>query len=355
MIGEPKRKLRYLCCMILITGATGLVGSHLLVELSNKGLAFKAMKRVSSDLSLVRKIFALYAHDAPSQLADIEWVDGDLTDMARLDDLLDGVDLVYHCAAVVSFHPSRQREMMLTNVKGTANLVNALLHKGGIKLCHVSSIASLGRSENNQPITENHLWKNSGSNSVYSVSKYAAEREVWRGVAEGLKAVIVNPSVILGPGNWSNGSAELFSLSWKGLKYYTNGCTAYVDVRDVAKAMYQLMENEKFGERYILSGGELSYRTLFTLIANGLGKTPPRFEVKPWMAEVAWRLMALKGFFTRTVPAITKETARTSLAKKSYSSQKVVDTLGFTFTPLNESIADICRIFLADHQPASRG
>lgn len=335
--------------MIFITGATGLVGSHLMVQLSNKGLNIRAMKRTHSDMSLVQKVFQMYASEPEAQLARIEWVDADLTDLPRLEELLDGVSKAYHCAAVVSFHPSRKREMLLTNVNGTANLVNALLHKGGIPLCHVSSIAALGRSERQEEINENHLWKNSGSNSVYSISKYAAEREVWRGIAEGLNAVIVNPSVILGPGNWTSGSSELFSLVWRGLKFYTEGTTGYVDVRDVAQSMLLLMEHKKYGQRFIVSAGNLTYRELFTNIALGLGKKPPGFKVQPWMAEVAWRLMALKGFLTASTPAITRETARTSLSRKSYTSAKLLDATGMTFITPQQSIADICHVFMADH------
>jgi dihydroflavonol-4-reductase len=355
--------------MKLVTGATGLVGSHLMVQLSNKGAEIKAMKRSGSDMHLIEKVFSLYALQPKKQLEAIHWVDADLTDITVLEELMEDVDEIYHCAAIVSFHPSMRRLMLLTNVNGTANLVNAAVHKGDIAFCHVSSIAALGRSENQEMITEENLWKNSESNSIYSVSKYGAEREVWRGVAEGLSAVIVNPAVILGPGNWKSGSSELFSMVWKGLKFYTSGTTGYVDVRDVASAMVTLMENKIYGQRFILSAENLSYRQLFTWIAQSLGKKEPTVHVKPWMAEIAWRLIALKGFFQmnpwlmeiacrliavkgffqRETPAITRETARTSLVKKSYSSNKLEKAIGFKFIPIQKSINDISKIFLRDH------
>ncbi len=349
LFGMTLIKLGYLCPMKLVTGATGLVGSHLLLELSNKGFAVRAMKRSGSDMSLVNKVFGLYAPNPLKQLSAIEWVEADLTDISLLEELLEGVDGVFHCAAVVSFHPSRKREMMLTNVKGTANVVNALLRVGGVPLCHVSSIAALGRSENNDAVTEENLWKNSGSNSLYSVSKYAAEREVWRGIAEGLEAVIVNPSVILGPGSWHAGSSELFALVWKGLKFYTPGINGYVDVRDVARAMVLLTEKKIYGQRFILSAANLSYLELFSMMAEGLGKPKPTIAVSPWMAEIAWRLMAVKGFFTGKTPAITRETARSSLARKTYSSEKFTRTSGMDFMPIRQSVGDICQIFLKDH------
>lgn len=335
--------------MILITGATGLVGSHLLVQLSNKGKTIRAMKRANSDFDLVKRVFSMYAQYPDTQFERIEWVNGDLLDTSSLQDLLEGVDEIYHCAAIISFHPSLKRQMMHTNINGTANLVNMALIKGNASFCHVSSIAAIGRSDNGAVITENSLWKHSKDLSAYSVSKYGAEREVWRGIAEGLDAVIVNPSVILGPGNWKAGSSELFSLSWKGLQFFTNGVTGYVDVRDVATAMILLMDGKHFGKRFILSAENISYKDLFTWIAEDLGKKPPHIEVKAWMGEIAWRLFAIKGLFENKKPAITRETARTSNTKKKYSSERLQKTVNHEFIPIRQSIREISKVFLKDH------
>lgn len=353
-LASPLYICRYIfTSMIFVTGSTGLVGAHLLVQLSNSGKTVKALRRNSSDLQFVKRVFSRHASDAENQFNRIVWVEGDLLDVGNLSTLLDDVTEIYHCAAVVSFHPSLHQSMLHTNINGTANLVNAALQKGGIRFCHVSSIAALGRSENNQAVTENALWKNSKDNSAYAISKYGAEREVWRGIAEGLNAVIVNPSVILGPGNWKSGSSELFHLVWKGLKFYTSGITGFVDVRDVVASMIALMQGAHFGERYIVSAENISYKDLFSWIANDLHKRPPTIHVKPWMSEIAWRLMAIKSIFSTKKPAITRETARSSVRKKHYSSEKLIATTGFVFIPIRKSISEICTQFLAEMQPKS--
>lgn len=338
--------------MIFITGATGLVGSHVLVQLSNKGHAIRAMKRPTSDLGQARKVFNLYAKDAQSQWELIEWVDGDLNDVCGIDVMLQNVKQVYHCAAMVSFQPSERKQMMQINVSGTANLVNAALKNGSIAFCHVSSIAALGRDEANAAITEDTAWKKSPNQSNYALSKYASEREVWRAMAEGLDAVIVNPSVILGPGNWHSGSSELFSLVWKGLPFYSEGITGFVDVRDVAAAMILLMEQQLYGHRFILSAENLSYKDVFTWMAEGLGKKAPSIKVKKWMGELAWRWYWIIGKITGRKPAITRETARSSNTMRYFSSAKIEQGIGFQFIPIRESIRSISRIFLDEKEQA---
>ncbi|MDO8896884.1 MAG: NAD-dependent epimerase/dehydratase family protein [Bacteroidales bacterium] len=336
--------------MIFVTGGTGLVGSHLLVQLSNRGKSIRALRRKSSEMLLVERVFHLYGTNPETQLNALEWVEGDLLDVAALDEILQDVKEIYHCAAMVSFQPSERIKMMQTNVKGTASLVNAALRKGNISFCHVSSIASLGRDDYGGIVTENTLWKSSKLQSNYAVSKYKSEQEVWRGVAEGLDAVIVNPSVILGPGSWKSGSSELYSLVWKGLRFYTEGITGFVDVRDVASAMVELMEGRHFGQKFIVSAENLSYKQIFTWIAEAMGKRPPSIKVHPWMGEVAWRLLAVLGLFQRKKPAITKETARSSNRNKSFSSEKLIQQCNFRFIPIKSCISDVTQLFLADHR-----
>lgn len=335
--------------MICITGATGMVGAHLMVQLSNKGETIRALKRTSSDLQYVRKIFTLYAHQPEEQWNAIEWVISDLNDIGSLEDALDQVKQVYHCAAVVSFNTSERQKIMQTNVEGTANLVNILLQKDGVSLCHVSSIAALGYDEKHSFTDEQTEWKKRRHQSVYALSKHAAEREIWRGIAEGLNAVIVNPSVILGPGNWQSGSSELFALVWRGMPFYTEGITGYVDVRDVVKAMIMLMEKKLYGQRYIISSENLSYRQLFTWIAEGLKKKPPHIHVHPWIGELAWRWYWLIAKVQGKKPAITKETARSSQTIRYFTAEKISSQTAFQFIPMQTSIDDICRQFLADH------
>jgi len=257
------------------------------------------------------------------------------------------VDTVYHCAALVSFLPADKRRLMQVNARGTANVVNAALEKKIRKLCHVSSIAALGRPENQADlIDETLVWKTSRNNSVYAVSKYAAEREVWRGSAEGLDMVIVSPSIILGVAGASQGSSRIFNTVREGLKFYPPGKNGFVDVRDVVKAMILLMKSNIRNERFIVSAVNLEYKRLFELIAEAMAKPAPAIRVSPLLSGVAWRLEMARSVFTGKKPLITRETARTAIQQYEYSNEKIKNAMGFKFTPIEETINHFCRIFV---------
>jgi nucleoside-diphosphate-sugar epimerase len=332
--------------MILITGATGLTGSHLALGLTSKGAEVRVLKRKGSNPDMIRKVFSLYSENPEDQLSKIKWVDGDLLDVFSLEDAMEGVEEVYHCAALVSFLPRDKKRLMQINTEGTANLVNAALEKKVRKLCHVSSIAALGRPEHQSDIIDEDLvWKASRHNSIYAVSKYGAEREVWRGTAEGLDAVIVNPSIILGVAGPGMGSSRLFNTVWNGLKVYPPGKNGFVDVRDVVKAMIGLMESDIKNERFILNAANLEYRKLFELMAEAFGKPAPTIKVNPALAGIAWRVETLKSMLTGTKPLITKETANTAVQHFEYSNEKIRKTLGFEFTPIEETVRHFCGVF----------
>ena len=325
-----------------VTGATGLVGSHLLYDLLQKGYRVKALKRKKSNTLQVRKTFSFYTNEADTLFQQIEWTDGELLDFQSMSKIIDGCACVYHAAAVVSFSRADKADMMRFNVGGTANIVNMCIEKK-IPLCHVSSIGALGRSE---LITENDLWQTVRGRSAYAHSKHKSEMEVWRGIAEGLQAVIVNPAVILGPGDWTKGSSKFFSQVYKGLRFHTSGVTAFVDVRDVSRCMIQLMEKEQFGERFILTAGDLSYRELFNRIATHLGVRKPTIAAQPWMLHIAYRLSWLAATLTGKNPALTKETAHSAFQQIRYSGEKIERTLGYKFISLEKSIEECCRWFL---------
>lgn len=331
--------------MILITGGTGLVGTRLLFDLVSKGKQVRAIKRKSSSLAILEKVFHLQSKKADELLKKIEWVDGDVQDYLSLELAIRDIEQVYHCAAVVSFDPKDKPMMMRINVDGTANVVNAALVAGIKKMCFVSSVASLGRAEENVMIDEDSDWIDSKENSAYAKSKYAAEREVWRGIAEGLNAVIVNPSIIIGPGDPYKSSAKLLATAMKGNPFYTNGVNAFVDVRDVSRVMISLMESKIINERFIINEGNYSYRQIFNLMAEGFSKKHPSTEVKPWMFEILWRMDKFRSLLSGTPPLITRETARTSSKKYLYSNEKVCRRLNFEFIPIAESIRDNCRWF----------
>lgn len=334
--------------MILVTGGTGFLGSHLLYHLCKSGHNVKALKRQSSSLQLTKKVFSYYDKNPEPLFSKIEWVEGDVLDIFSLLDALDGIKLVYHTAAIVSFENSQKNRMLKTNVNGTANVVNAALEKKVSKLCFVSSIASLGRASGNEPVDEETHFSNSINPSAYSISKFESEREVWRGINQGLNAVIVNPSVILGPGNWDEGSAKLFQTVFNGLKFYTTGSNGFVDVNDVANAMILLMESGIKNERFIINAENVTYKDLFTKMARALGVTPPNIKAGPYMSAFYWRILKAKSLFTGKTPAVTKETARTAQQNYQYNNGKLLKFIDFEYTPIRESVERTAKIFLKE-------
>lgn len=309
-----------------------MVGGYLLRELLGRGLQVRAICRSSASVLL-----------SDTEKAQINWLNCDIMDPAGLLEAMEGVKQVYHCAAIVSFYPKRREALRTINVEGTANVVNAALEAGVKKMVHVSSVAALGRLREGQIVNESMNWSPETSNSVYGESKYLGEMEVWRGIGEGLDAVIVNPSVILGAGDWTRGSTEIFKSAWDEFPWYTNGVTGFVDVRDLVKAMVELMNSSVSGERFILSGHNRPYRELFNMAAKCFGKKPPHREVKPWMASIVWRLEALKARFTGKDPMLTKETARTAQATVHFDNSKLLKFFpDFKYTPFEVSVEEFC-------------
>lgn len=328
--------------MIFVTGGTGLVGAHLLFELTSAGIRVKALKRKTSDLHQVLKTFSCYAEN-PKELFDrIEWVDGDILDYFVLEKILQGVTEIYHCAAIVSFDSKERQKMISNNVEGTANLVNAALENKVKKICHVSSVSALGRLDNQQLITEETNWVPSKKISGYSESKFFSEVEIWRGIEEGLDAVIVNPSIIFGPANWETGSAKMFKTIWNGMKFYTKGITGFVDVKDVVKAMILLMDKTNFetakNQRYLLNAENLSYQNVFYQIADALEKPRPKIYASDFMMELSWRVLKLFSLVTRKSPLISSETAASSKAVNNYDGSKIVKQFNFEYLPISATI-----------------
>lgn len=332
--------------MILVTGGTGLVGSHLLFSLIASGKAVKAIKRQGSNINMVKRVFNYYTDDQ-CLFEKIEWIEADVLDVCSLEEAMEGISLVYHCAAVVSFYPKDRDNMMKTNLEGTANVVNTALHSKVAKLCYVSSTAAIGKNINGGMNTEDTEW-NKADASYYSVSKYLAEQEVWRGREEGLKIVVVNPSIIIGPGDWGKSSTNLIPEVWNGLGFYTSGSNAFVDVRDVVKAMILLTEGETEGERYLLLSENLKFKTFFDEVAKVLGKPQPKIHATAWMTSFAWKVEMLKSKFMGNNPKITKETAKTSQSDQHFSNEKIRKLTGMKFIPVKQSVKDTCEIFLKD-------
>jgi dihydroflavonol-4-reductase len=330
--------------MILVTGGTGLLGSHLLFDLAQQGKKLRVLYRNESGKAALLKTFLFYQPEATKLLEKLEFVQGDVLDYFSLLDALVGVNEVYHCAAMVSFAPKDAALMTKINVEGTANLVNACIECGVKKLCHVSSVAALGKAEQGNAVDENTFWKSSPENSIYSISKYKSEQEVWRGVQEGLNAIVVNPTVILGPGDWEKGSSNLFRSAKKGMKYYTEGVTGFIDVRDVSKCMIQLMESNLVNERYLLNAENFSYRNFFDVANTCFQKAKPHIHASLWLSNVVWRIEKLRSFFTGSNPLITRETTRAAHQKNYFSNQKIKEAIGINFIPIAKSISDTCTV-----------
>jgi dihydroflavonol-4-reductase len=315
---------------VFVTGASGLVGSHLVSQLVEKG----------------EKVKAVYRNFIPDIAGkeQVEWVRGDILDVVFLDDALKNISEVYHCAGRVSFHPKQRHELFEVNVTGTANVVNASLNNSVRKFCLVSSVAALGKNKKGEEISEEEKWVESAANSVYGKSKYLAELEVWRGIGEGLSAVIVNPSIILGAGDWSTGSTKLFKTAYEEFPWYTEGVTGFVDVKDVVKAMVILMRAEVSAERFVISADNRPFSDVFTAIAKAFNRKPPTKKVTPLMARVVTLFESIKSLLTGGEPLLTKETANAAQSKVYYSNTKLKATIpSFTYTPIDGTITRVCK------------
>ncbi|MBN2814301.1 MAG: NAD-dependent epimerase/dehydratase family protein [Bacteroidales bacterium] len=330
--------------MILVTGATGFLGSHLLYELTRSGREVRALYRDEQKIAFTQKVFGYYQAEGIIHSGKIDWVKGDVTDPVSLLSVLNNVELVYHVAGRVSFLDSDRGMLNLTNAVGTANMVNACLQMGVRKLCHVSSIATLGESAGSQSVNEEVLWNEGETASAYAYSKYIGEMEVWRGIHEGLDAVIVNPAVIIGPGMWQGETGDLFKKIYTGLSYYPAGASGYVDVRDVARIMIQLTDDAITGERFILCSENMTHRQYLNQLADAFGSKRPDRVISPNLASMAVFLESLRSFFFRKARRISKRTMQIARENLSYSNDKVREKLGITFIPVDESIR-----FLAGH------
>jgi len=323
--------------LILVTGASGFLGSHLLEALAARSLPVLALCNSRRP-------------DTP--WPQVSWQQCDLLDPFAVADCMKGVTHVYHCAAIVSFDPALKSRMIAENVAATANVVNAALEAGVEKLVHVSSVAALGRTLQNGAafIDEETHWEENAANSAYAESKYLSEMEVWRAMAEGLNAAIVNPGIILGEGDWSKGSARLMQIVYDEFPWYTNGINSWVDVKDVAGAMILLMNGDISEERFIISGGNFSYREIFTQMAETLGRRPPFKEASPFMTEIVWRAELFKSRLANKEATITKDSARAAQSKCFYSQDKFLAAFpGFRYTAMPETIHRMAAAFKKAH------
>ena len=334
--------------MILVTGGTGLVGSHLLYNLTKKGHLVRAIYKKKKKIKTVKHVFSYYTKQVDDLFSKIEWVEANINNIPSLTSAFKDITKVYHCAAFISFDTKDYYALRRINIGGTANIVNFCLSNNVEKLCYVSSIATIGDSENGELITEESHWNPEKDHSVYAITKYGAEMEVWRGTQEGLNAIVVNPGIIIGPGFWHGGSGSLITVVHKGMSFYTNGIEGYVDIKDVVAIMINLMEGNLQNERYILTSENLSYKTFITKVALALKVKPPKKEASRALLNIAWRLDWLRSFLRGKRRRLTKHSASSIHMKSNYSSEKIISTFNYKFIPIDESIARTSQLFLQD-------
>ncbi|MDG1428076.1 MAG: NAD-dependent epimerase/dehydratase family protein [Crocinitomicaceae bacterium] len=324
--------------MIFVTGGTGVLGAQLLYDLTQQSTQIRAIYRSEAKLEQTRKFFKLLNPSSwENQFSQIEWVVGNILDLPLLEEQMTGCSHVYHCAAKVSFHKGDFIHMIQINRYGTANIVNLCLALNIEKLCYVSSTAAIG-GDGGSTITEETKWKLSPTTSGYSVSKYSAEKEVWRGIEEGLNAVMVNPCVIIGAGNWNDSSLTLFKTLKKGMKYYPPGSNATVDSRDVSSIMIQLMNSEISSERFLCIGTNHNFKDLITEISGQLNVKSPRKLAKRWMVVLARKLLGFIYLFSSKRPPLTKESVQSVFSHRNYDNSKIREALNFDFHDLKSSV-----------------
>jgi dihydroflavonol-4-reductase len=320
--------------MVLVTGATGLVGSHLVLHLLEQGQTVKALFRNESGKQKVKTVFEYY--NRQELFGKIHWYQADILDIPSLEiafqsqDL--GVDYVYHCAALISFDPKDEENLRKINIEGTQNIISFCIDFKIKKLCYVSSIAALGDlAPHENVVTEEREWNPEMQHSDYAISKYGAEMEVWRAQQEGLDVVVVNPGVILGPLFWTDGSGEIYTKVKEGLPFYTKGSTGFVSVNDVVTILSLLMQSDIVGKKFILISENKTYQELVFAIAERLQVKKPKLYSDKLLTSSAWRIDWFLATFFGKKRTLTKNLANALHTKDTYSNEKIVEQLDYKF------------------------
>ena len=334
--------------MILVTGGTGLVGSHLLFELLQTEPRVRATYRNEQKLEKVKHVFSYYTDNPQTLMNRIEWVQADLNNIPKLQEAFKEVEYVYHSAALVSFDPAQYQLLRRINIEGTANIVNLCLSHKVRKLCYVSSVAALGTPSADEYINEETPWNNDADHNVYAITKYGAELEVWRGTQEGCQAVIVNPGIILGPGFWRSSSGSLFTSVHRGIKYYTTGISGYVDIQDVVKPMVQLMKTDLTNERFILVSENLRFKDFVQIAADALGVEAPKKQANGLILSLAWRMDWLRSKLKKKRRRLTKRLSRSLQTDSRFDNSKIERMLPYDFRPIKQSVEINAQRFLKD-------
>ncbi len=326
---------------MLVTGANGFLGSYVVAALLKEGHPVIGLKRKESSTAEFDKIIKHESElHGEELLKNFTWKEADILDIVVLDEVLENASVVFHCAAKVDFSSRFKDEMMAVNITGTMNVVNACLKNNVKKLVHVSSTSALGRTENDKLITEETEWEPNDNNTNYSISKHLGELEVWRGIEEGLNAVIVNPCIILGYGEWEKGSCRIFNNIENGLRFYTNGINGFVDARDVAKIMLLLADSGISAQRFLVISENKTYRSILDEMAAALHRPKPNIELKNSYKRLLIFIVKIIQFI-RPNSTITPETINTSLHIHRYSNEKIKGVFDYKFNPVGNCINEV--------------
>ena len=334
--------------MILVTGGTGLVGSHLLFELINSGEKVRAIFRSEESLLKVKEVFSYYTskEKAKEFFNHIDWIEADITDVPTLENAFFNITKVYHCAAIISFDPSKDDVLRKVNIEGTANVVNFSIKNKIEKICFVSSIATLDQKPGEKVVTEESHWNKELNHDMYAITKYGAEMEVWRASQEGVKVIIVNPGIIIGPGFWESGSGKIFKQVNDGLNYYLEKVTGFVGVFDVVKPMQELMNSSISNEQYILVANNLSFQLVLNQVAEALNKNPPQKKLKPWMVQIGWLTEVAFGWMSKRERRLGIQSSKSLFRDHYYFSDKIKLELNYEFGSVASAIKDTAKAFL---------
>lgn len=330
---------------VFVTGGTGLLGSHLIYKLLLKGEKIIATCRNTSNRDMVAKVASYYSGNWNEIRNNIVWVECDLFNYEALRDSMKGIGSVYHCAATVSFVKGETESILKNNITGTSNIVKSCLENNVEKLCHVSSVAALGAEDGELMVNEEKAWNDEKNLPDYWVSKHLSEMEVWKGIERGLNAVIVNPTIILGPGDWNRSSSALFKGIGNGLMFYTEGIKAYVDVNDVVNSMILLMNSNISGEKFIINSENLTNREFFRMVAGKMGVVKPFIKIPRLLSPVAYLVADFIQLATGKRSPITRDILKAAWTKVGYDNSKIISRTGISFMPVEKSVERIASIY----------